>query len=542
MAESANNGEREKAAEVWMTFWDHPVRFVQECLGAEPEPYQADVLDALAEFPRVAVRSGHGVGKTAVAAWAVTWFLVTRPLSKVPTTAPTFEKQVRDIFWAEIHRWVGPSFLAGGLELSQTRMAVKGFEEEWFAVGMSAARPENLEGFHAPHLLYVIDEAKGVSDAIFDGIQGALTTDAKLFLISTPGARLGYFHQVFTKLRTTWKTFHIPCLGRWEDAKALPSENPISPRISPEWIGARKEEWGESSPVYQARVMGEFPSEGEDALISLSHIEAAEGRQAAAWSEMAESADADSAKGFEHTRWLKRALGVDVARYGSDFTVFTIVDAYSVTGGPGVGGHGPEDGGSRGPEWYGPTALRFVRRREKKSVVDVAAEAEHLAREWKVNIVAVDDTGVGGGVTDLIAEAGLEVLPIHFGGATSDAQSFLNLKAEIFWGLRRAFEAGAISLDPTGGEVSKPDMDSLIGQLSAMKYEIKPRGIRIVDPDEAARKMPGAARGRPARSPDHAHSFALAWWAAGGFSAAESVLLDDSRESERYTRRRFYTS
>ena len=157
-----------------MTFWDHPVHFIQNILGAEPEPYQADVLDALAESPRVAVRSGHGVGKTAVAAWAVTWFLVTRPLSKVPTTAPTFEKQVRDILWAEIHRWVRESVLARELSLSQTRMAVKGFEEEWFAVGMSAERPENLEGFHAPHLLYVVDEAKGVSDSIFDGIQGAL--------------------------------------------------------------------------------------------------------------------------------------------------------------------------------------------------------------------------------------------------------------------------------------------------------------------------------------------------------------------------------
>ena len=51
-----------------MTFRDHPVHFVREVLGVEPAPYQADVLDALAEFPRVAVRSGHGVGKTATAA------------------------------------------------------------------------------------------------------------------------------------------------------------------------------------------------------------------------------------------------------------------------------------------------------------------------------------------------------------------------------------------------------------------------------------------------------------------------------------------
>ncbi|MBI4416777.1 MAG: hypothetical protein HY557_07330, partial [Euryarchaeota archaeon] len=385
-----------------MTFWDHPVGFVREVLGAEPAPYQADVLDALGEFPRVAVRSGHGVGKTAVAAWAVTWFLVTRPMSKVPTTAPTFEKQVRDILWAEVHRWVRPSALAPGLALSQTRMAVRGHEEEWFAVGMSAARPENLEGFHAPYLLYVIDEAKGVSDAIFDGIQGALTTDAKLFLISTPGARLGYFHRVFTQLRATWKVFHVPCLGRWEEGKAVPSEDPISPRVSPEWIEARKAEWGECSPVYQARVLGEFPDEGEDTLIPLSWIEAAAGEppgpRAAPENPgrgLCAASDVHAAPEAGAARPRRRALGIDVARYGSDFTVFTVLDAFEAD----------EAGRAQGRAF---AQLRFIRRREKKGVSDVAAEAERLAREWEADLVAVDDTGVGGGVTDLLAESGLE--------------------------------------------------------------------------------------------------------------------------------------
>ena len=449
-------------------------------------------------------------------------------MSKVPTTAPTFEKQVRDIFWAEIHRWVRPSALARGLTVSQTRMAMKGFEEEWFAVGMSAERPENLEGFHAPYLLYVIDEAKGVSDAIFDGIQGALTTDAKLFLISTPGARLGYFHRVFTKRRSTWRTFHIPCLGRWENGRAVPSDFPVSPRISPEWIAARKEEWGESSPVYQARVLGEFPDEGDDTLIPLSWIEAAEKAPKSGWTESGAPAgvalDGETGRGLSD----RRALGVDVARYGADLTVFTIVEKRP-------------DRRTPGRDHFHPLGkLRFIRRREKKGVVDVGAEAKALARAWSVDVVAVDDTGVGGGVTDLLQEAGIEVLPVLFGGATSDTERFLNLKAEIFWGLRRAFETGAIHLEPSGKEVPKLEMEVLVGQLSAMKYEHRPNGIRIIDPDEVARKYPGAARTGPVKSPDHAHSFALAWWAACGVPGSEAVLLSDSAESARYARRRFF--
>ncbi len=515
-----------------MTFWDHPVHFIQNILGAEPEPYQADVLDALAESPRVAVRSGHGVGKTAVAAWAVTWFLVTRPLSKVPTTAPTFKKQVRDILWAEIHRWVRESVLARELSLSQTRMAVKGFEEEWFAVGMSAERPENLEGFHAPHLLYVVDEAKGVSDSIFDGIQGALTTDAKIFLISTPGARLGYFHQVFTKLRATWKTFHIPCLGRWERGSSVPSQSSITPRVSPDWIAARKAEWGESSPVYQARVLGEFPDEGEDTLIPLSHIESA--MQGFAGFQVPLDPQVSVREGApreaDEPRMAKNrlALGVDVARYGSDRTVFTIIEA--VPPPPSI----PIGNGSL------PGRLRLIRAREKRGIVEIFGEAALLAADWEIDVVAVDDTGVGGGVTDLLWEAGLEVLPIQFGAATSDADRFLNLKSEMFWRLRRAFETGRIALEASGAELRKNDLDGLVSQLSSMRYEIKPGGIRIVDPDEAARRFPGSARQGPVRSPDHAHSFALAWWAACGIPASEAVLLGESAESRKYSRRSLY--
>ena len=207
--------EIDLVSEGWAEYWENPVRFVGDFFGVTPEPYQADILDAVAEFPSVAVRSGHGVGKTAIASWAAPWFLVTRPMSRVMTTAPTFQKQVRDLLWAEIHKWIRRSPLASELNRSKVRLSIPGFDEEWFAVGVAASSPENMEGPHADYLFYVIDEAKGVPDDIFEGIAGTQTTEAKQLLISTPGAQLGHFHRVFTKLRTTWKTFHVPSVGRW---------------------------------------------------------------------------------------------------------------------------------------------------------------------------------------------------------------------------------------------------------------------------------------------------------------------------------------
>src|SRR5215471_1134615 len=84
----------------------HPVDFVCQGIRIQPDPWQCDVLDAILVEDNVALRSCHGAGKTAVESWAVIWFLVTRAMAQVVTTAPTFNKQVRDVLWAtNIRAW-----------------------------------------------------------------------------------------------------------------------------------------------------------------------------------------------------------------------------------------------------------------------------------------------------------------------------------------------------------------------------------------------------------------------------------------------------
>ena len=52
-----------------------PIAFVREVLGAEPDPWQLEALRALAKgHTRIAIRSGHGVGKSCLAAWVIVWF------------------------------------------------------------------------------------------------------------------------------------------------------------------------------------------------------------------------------------------------------------------------------------------------------------------------------------------------------------------------------------------------------------------------------------------------------------------------------------
>ena len=57
---------------------EDPVLFVEGILKAEPDPWQADVMTAVAAGARgVSIRSGHGVGKTSCLSWLALWWIST---------------------------------------------------------------------------------------------------------------------------------------------------------------------------------------------------------------------------------------------------------------------------------------------------------------------------------------------------------------------------------------------------------------------------------------------------------------------------------
>ena len=81
-----------------------PVAFVEEALGATPEKWQAEVLNNIIKHDRIAVRSGHGVGKSALLAWIILWWMVTRYPQKIACTAPSAH-QLSDVLWGEVSYW-----------------------------------------------------------------------------------------------------------------------------------------------------------------------------------------------------------------------------------------------------------------------------------------------------------------------------------------------------------------------------------------------------------------------------------------------------
>ncbi|MGA0275716.1 MAG: DEAD/DEAH box helicase family protein [Dehalococcoidia bacterium] len=117
-----------------------PARFASEALRADLWDKQREILSAVANHKRVAVRSCNGSGKTFTAAYVVIWWLVTQTESIVITTATTAH-QVRNILWREIRRIYHSNAALIGGKLSNTSIEL---DDKHFAVGLSTDQPERF--------------------------------------------------------------------------------------------------------------------------------------------------------------------------------------------------------------------------------------------------------------------------------------------------------------------------------------------------------------------------------------------------------------
>ena len=411
--------------------------FVREVLGAEPDPWQAEALAALDRGQSLAVKSGHGVGKTAFLAWTVLHGLACFPDSKIPCTAPT-QHQLADLLWPEIRRWAYGAGLDEAFDFQASRIAAIG-RPEWYAAARSCAKPESLAGFHAPTLIYVVDEASGVPDSIFQAAEGALTgPGSQLVMCGNPTQKCGFFYRAFQE-KAGFCNMTVSSLSSGRVAPAF-AEN----------IAAR---WGKESDVYRVRVLGEFPAQEENGFFAPSLLR----RAVHEWN--GEPGGAVQ-------------LGIDVARFGNDKTVFCR---------------------RQGDE------VLLLKDARGLSVPRTAAQALEIIRTWKPSRVLVDDTGVGGGVTDLLREnTDTRITGVNFGGAGSEY--YANTAALMAGCLRDRLSRGACRL---------PDDPELFEQLSSRRYSITATGKLLLE-----RKEEMKARGLS--SPDKSDAVFLAFYEPRG--------------------------
>lgn len=160
-------------------------------------------------------------------------------------------------------------------------------------------------------------------------------------------------------------------------------------------------------------------------------------------------------------------MGIDVARFGDDKTVFTF---------------------RRGRVVYPQIVLA------KLDTVDVFGRAKDEIDSRGIGTVqqiAVDDIGVGGGVTDMLKRVyGRKVVAVNSGIRLSDGQNY-NLRARLWRDLRTYVENGC----------SLPNDPELQTDLTALQYEYR-GGELLIESKENAKK-------RGMKSPDRADSLAL---------------------------------
>ena len=130
-------------------------------------------------------------------------------------------------------------------------------DDKHYAQGLSTNTPERFQGFHEGHILFVVDEASGVREGIFEAIEGSMTSDhARMLLLGNPTALSGYFYEAFHRRRSLWRTIHISAF----DTPNLVDDKVGMPNlVTPKWVEDAKVNWGEDSPMYQIRVLGGLP-------------------------------------------------------------------------------------------------------------------------------------------------------------------------------------------------------------------------------------------------------------------------------------------
>lgn len=364
------------------------VYFVRKAIGVEPTGQQAMVLNAISKpGAKVSVRSGHGTGKSTSAAWEILRTVLLFPNCKVPCTAPTGH-QLEDVLWSEISKWhqkMHPWFRDQVIVDSSTVYA-KDNRQTQFAVARTARKenPEALQGFHADNLLFVIDEASGIPDPIFEVAQGALSTDnVRVLMLSNPTQTTGYFFQSHHRNKHRWECLKLSCAD--------------SPLVSADYIRDMREDYGEDSDVYRVRVLGDFPV---SAIAQLITRQQAEGAQEVKLNE--------NSYGF-----APKILGVDVAWEGDDRScVFLRQGLASWKLG----------------EWHNI---------DNMTLGGLIAQWED---EHKTDATFID-VGWGTGVIDYLRSIGRDPVPVNFGGK-SISEEYDDKRTEIWCEMKKWLESG----------------------------------------------------------------------------------------------------
>jgi hypothetical protein len=424
-----------------------------------PEPWQADVLASIksglmkpSEAIKIAVASGHGVGKSALCSWVCLWALSTSPDTRGIVTASS-EAMLMTRFRAELRIWFRRFRGAEFFEMSATSLTSKdpSHEQTW-RVDLLPNNPNRGEAFAGLHnknrrILLIYDEASAIEDIIWESCEAVVTdadTECVWLCCGNPLRASGRFKDVFDKYSNRWVTKHVNSLD-------ISFTNKIE-------LNRWGTDYGIDSDFYRTRVLGEFPKAGSDQFISPAAVDQAMARE------------------LDPSYHDPLVLGVDVARFGSDSSVLFArkgMDCRSIA----------------------PQVFKGI------STVELEDRIVNFCNKYPVQEIFVDGGGIGGGVVDHLRRRGFLVHDIQFGAKADlglDGIRFANKRAELWGSLRAALPYLCLPHSPT-----------LKAELCEPQYSFDKQGSIILESKDLMRR-------RGVASPDQADALCVTFGAPIG--------------------------
>ncbi len=424
----------EKAlAEELGTFVNNPLGFVKFAFHwkeaelsamSGPDKWQTEFLSKLGEkldegmtsqeAVRMAIASGHGVGKTATVAWVILWFMSTRPNCQCVVTANT-QSQLSTKTWRELAKWHRMCINRHHFKWTATSFFHVLFPETWRAnaIPWSEANSEAFAGTHAVEgVLMVFDEASAIADMIWEVVEGAMTTVGAVWLcFGNPTKSNGRFYDCFNGFAHRWTTYKVDS----RNAK-------VSNRVEiDKWV----EDYGEDSDFVRVRVRGEFPKQSINQFISSDVVLEAIRRQK------------PTKEQYNHHRTI---LGVDVARFGTDQSVIV--------------------------KRQGPVIDKDIQKFLGLDTMSLSGKVLDVYRSCGFNaIVCVDGVGVGAGVVDRLRSLGVPVVDVQSGAKSFDIRTYFNKRSELYGRLKDWLYAGGCL----------PNDIDISNQLRTLEYQINNR-------------------------------------------------------------------
>lgn len=363
-------------------------------LGQKVYGWQFDVLkDIGIRGSRVALKAANGSGKTSkVAAMAILWHMIRFPGSQTVCTAGVY-RQVVDVLWPVLRGMIGGlggEAMGWNITESHITFLAPGYTEPAMCLGFSAADANKAEGYHGRgrdnNLFYVIDEAKGVSNAIFEAMERCQPT--RLLVMSSPGGCSGAFYDIFNQNDPRYDKHTVTAA--------------MCPHIKKEDIDALIAKYGERSQLVRSMIYAEFGDTDGNALILPATV-------------LQRNLSSPPAK-----LGTQLKAGCDFAA-GGDENVIQVIE--------------------------GNAHKQTISWREKDTM---AAVGRFVTEFKRLGLDASNIWGDGGGIgipmCDALREAGWNINRVNNGEAARDDDKFANRGTEMYVQFARLVETGKIRL------------------------------------------------------------------------------------------------